>query len=417
MLAYVDLLDEAVQLTPDVQEIKKASSLLKALVARLQKTAALHEVGDVTEKFVRFWLEIAANSMAIIGGNAKVRDEITQGTQKLLSKDPKHTLLRAVVTARQRVMHGIDMLGQCSSDAILTKLEDGDPFQSLLRMTAPEAVLSELNSEAFDDVLATRCAQLSVTLRKLSADATDHMKGMGNHGESCWKSTIPMDNDDLKVVLEQQEQTIFRLSGKTMKSLATQFEEACVWGLESGVLRFLGFKVKFLLTIQNGSKFQTVVVVMALLNCCFKKYFGVLDTWYCGTPGSCPICPISSYPIRPILFGFSTQVSTEVETFIGLFGEQASTDSCQEAFRDLRESMAAAFDPLRDVKVVCMEVMIGKALANHLQAVEKDDKKAQSDAGGVMAAQISNISKGTWKLDNAMFEPTLLKLAMSHQSI
>ena len=166
--------------------------------------------------------------MAIIGGNVKVRDEITSGAEKLLSKDPRHTLLRAVVTARQRVIHGIDMLGKCPEDAIVKKLEDGNPFLALLSMTTPEAVLTELNSEAFDDVLATRCAQLVVTLRKLSCDATEHMKDMGNHGQSCWKSSIPTDNDDIKVVLEQQERTIFRLSGKTMKSLANQFEEACM---------------------------------------------------------------------------------------------------------------------------------------------------------------------------------------------
>ena len=150
---------------------------------------------------------------------------------------------------------------------------------------------------------------------------------------------------------------------------------------------------------------------MALLDCCFKKYFGCF--WYLVFQ----VAALVSSILSVLSFSFSTQVSAEVETFVGLFGDQASTDTCQESFRELKESMAAALDPLRDVKVVCMEVMIGKALGNHMQAIEKDDKKAQSDACGVMAAQISNISKGTWKLDNGMFEPTLLKLAMSHQSI
>lgn len=211
---------QAVQIIPDMPVIKKCSTVLKTLAKRLSTDFSFAEHA---QKKVSAWIDGASGALALIGGNSKVRD--CSSVQELLDKDPKHSLLRAVKAARAKVLKAEIDMNTIDESVGLSNLSPDSSVTALFQLKIPQAVSTELSSEPFDDVVATKCASFSVRLEEMVQQGLALCQGYENEGDNPWKAAIQGGTafDD---VCKVATSTIFLLPGKELKPLAEAFEEA-----------------------------------------------------------------------------------------------------------------------------------------------------------------------------------------------
>ena len=215
-------------MTPDVSFIKKICSVLKTVVKRLNKD---HDFTPLLARKVEAWIEIAASAMALIGGNVKMRDE-EQSSQKS-DVQVQDALLRAVVAARAKVTSNMQSMKDLEEQDLvkgLLAMEPGSSTQeqldlvALFQMEIPPALVSELENENFDSIVIDRCGNYGVNLTKAAQEAADHCNGVGNHGDSNWKSAIP-ENANFQDILAIAESTVLKAPGKQLKTLTEKYIE------------------------------------------------------------------------------------------------------------------------------------------------------------------------------------------------
>lgn len=102
--------------------------------------------------------------------------------------------------------------------------EEGKPLHELFNMVLPEAVISELSTEPFDDCIGAHSAELAVQISDLAAESEKLCLGYGLHGENPWAKDLGKDAtvDDMLAVAEA---SIFKLAGRTLKTLTEKYAE------------------------------------------------------------------------------------------------------------------------------------------------------------------------------------------------
>ncbi len=200
--------------------IKKCSTVLKTLAKRLSTDFSFAEHA---QKKVVAWIDAASGALALIGGNTKVRD--CSSVQELLEKDPKHALLRAVKTARAKVMKAENDMNSVDESVGLSNLSPDSSVTALFQWKMPQAVSTELSSEPFDDVVATKCASFSVRFEEMVQKGLELCQGYEHSGDKSWKAAIE-GGTSFEDVCQVAAKTVFLLPGKELKPLGEEFEEA-----------------------------------------------------------------------------------------------------------------------------------------------------------------------------------------------
>lgn len=207
-------------MVPDFDAIKKASTVTKRLCERMNSE---FDFKDSILNFVSCWIECASGSIALIGGNTKLRDD--PNIQNLLSRDQNHTLIRAVKSSRTKVLKTTKEMKQISESESVEDLDASNPVASLLRLEVPEAVVSELSSEAFDDVIASQCAEWQVKLNDIVQKSVALCDGCQLEGHKCWKGGLS-DNASYEELRDKAQSTLYQLAGKTLRLNTEEFMQA-----------------------------------------------------------------------------------------------------------------------------------------------------------------------------------------------
>ena len=174
---------------------------------------------------VSLWIESASAAMSLIGGNTKTRDEATKDIADFLLRDSKHNLLRAIKVARAKISKAGKSMEELLSFEGVSDLERLDPVVQCLELAIPEAVQTELTTDAFDDIVSCQCAAYSNKLHSLQTSATDLCRQFENEAENCWKKDLPAECP-FADILHACETSVYGLQGKALKTGSDEFLEA-----------------------------------------------------------------------------------------------------------------------------------------------------------------------------------------------
>lgn len=205
-------------MTPDVSSIKKICSLFKALLKRMSQENDLTLL--VIQK-VEAWIDVAAGAMALIGGNAKLRDG---SPADFMQKDPKNALIRAIVVARNTICKKLDVLQKLETSEKVQNVGEGS-WSTFFSLQIPDAVTSELDSSEFDDLVAAKCASLQTILKGCADDAASLSNELGNHGASNWKHQIPEDAS-FQIISEIAQTTVLSIPPQSVKDVLDKYLKA-----------------------------------------------------------------------------------------------------------------------------------------------------------------------------------------------
>ncbi len=235
----------------NAEEIRRRVSLMKELCSK--RTANTETICKAVQRLVSLWGELAAAGATLIGGNHDVKQAALGKSEKLdmWLKNQGISLLKAVVTTRsrlQKVQRQIE--AQTAEIADLFDKTHGDEGELtggvtlLLDMGIPPAFLSELNSDAFDDLVSqaatSHTTYLNDELVKFDKSCKDSYKAkggeetddlfnaLGKFGNNYWADGLSSDCDKtLQEVYQLGQATILTyLPGRVMKSFTVGAEKA-----------------------------------------------------------------------------------------------------------------------------------------------------------------------------------------------
>ena len=233
------------------EEIKRRVALMKELCSK--RTENTESICKAVQRLVSLWGELAAAGATLIGGNHDVKQAALGKSEKLEMwlKNEGISLLKAVVTTRSRLQKvGSQIQAQAEEIVNLFDRTHGDEGEitgglaSLLDMSIPPAFLTELNSDAFDDlvsqVAASHTTSLNEELGKFDKQCKDSYKtkggeetddffhAFGKFGNNYWADGLSSDCDKtLEEVYQLGQATILNyLPGRVMKSFTVFAEKA-----------------------------------------------------------------------------------------------------------------------------------------------------------------------------------------------
>jgi len=205
---------------------------LKARMAAVKMVAEIRSDDDTFKpqvtKLIQHWMEVAAAGMTLISGNQKLK-----GVDDYAGfwKGDGQALVKTILNTRKRFTDTVEKI-----EAIVAGIDVGtseDPFAQgfhhLLGLKAPPAMITELQSEKFDDAVSFRAAELTNKLDNFKTMHGFDTKGFANQQENSWKADIREDAP-LSQLQEAAQVTLMKLPGKAMKDAVDFFMEA---GLET----------------------------------------------------------------------------------------------------------------------------------------------------------------------------------------
>lgn len=245
-------------MTLNADEIKRKMAVIKEMANKRSQMPVdgTSSVTNYIQKLVGQWTELAAAGATLISGNADLKNTALDAEDDkkfdtwMSSKGLQ--LLKAVVNTRERLLKAqknIEDLAEDISKGISGQIEVEDEPHSeglryLLSITVPEALLTELNAEAFDDLCgkaaARRSNALQEQLTQLQKQLQTHYRSKGGTEEDSFFEALAKDGSkswsiDLTTDCEKSADEIHQIAqptllsllpGKAMKTFAKYVEEA-----------------------------------------------------------------------------------------------------------------------------------------------------------------------------------------------
>ena len=238
-------------------KLKKHISLIKELTNKRPEGAddSAKTTTSKVRKLIALWTEAAA-AATLIGGNHQVKQLGLKKAKSQSDSDRKEcssqnilNTLKAVVSTRQRLTQA-----QKNIDAVCEDLKNSpdavnfsQDLGALLDLDFPSAFLSELQLEAFDDLVSDIA---SSHLRNLDEQAIlfqktcseyycskggqaedDYLHSLSKDGDNYWAASFTTDSTLDEVYGSGQETILAWLPGRAMKAFVGAVEKACtvIW--------------------------------------------------------------------------------------------------------------------------------------------------------------------------------------------
>ena len=234
---------QASQLEPDPQEIAKFAVFSQALAAKRSPLAGGGEDTCLAlKKFVTTWTLLIDKLLTLVSSNQKCVQICTGNIQEHLQQHGEK-LLKTVVGARKEVNRLLKQL-ETLAQGITFRSPDLERF---LGDRLPDSFLSEMQCEAFDDMVSYLGTVLIEKIRETNGECTKHLadhfesRQLGacppNHLESLstsWKAGLT-DSSSFGDILEKSKAVVSVVPARYLKEFTNKITEETVG---SGVTLF-----------------------------------------------------------------------------------------------------------------------------------------------------------------------------------